>query len=376
MSAIIHFNKDLKMHYNQFTIDYIKAVKNDLKIEFNAAGNAIYFPDIITHTDILNLKSSLQQIWCYSSDAICLLERKYDAKIQSGLFGLVNDLDIALKVGFLLGDRVVLVDYLFERLLLRKEESEINLIHLGVIASSLVNALALAEAGRIVIIPNPFNWNPDSKKIIREVSRKTEISIDLMSLLNMLSITKKCQLHPYTVAESHEVYSSIINSQIDNVDAIGKDGGAYAYAGILGALLSEKLLNETELKIALDIPLSKYFATVSANENFYSKYLSYITDGGSLNAQNNIDNLRRNLLIEIEHKNRNTISSIIKLATIVTGFGGGTIALASAMTVVAAPLQILGAALSLSATLTGSVNSEKKEEQPIISVFHKLYNGQ
>lgn len=363
------------MHYNQFTIDYIKAVKSNLKIEVDTIGNALYFPDSISSTDIINLKNDLQQIWSNSDSAIALLEIKHDAKIQSGLFGLINELDTALKVGFLLGDRVVLTDYLFERLLLRKEPSKINYLHLGVIARSLVNILPLAEEGRIVIIPNPFNWNHESKKIINEVANKTEISIDLMSLLTMLSITKRCQLHPYTIAESQTVYSSIINSQIDHVDAIGKDGGAYAYTGILGALLSEKLLNETELKVALNIPLSKYFEIVSANKEFYARYLSQITSGGSLNAQNNIDNLRSSLLKEIEEKNKIKLSSIAKAATVVTGLGSGTIALASVVTVVAAPLQIFGAALALSATLTGLVNGKDKEEQPIISVFHKLYNS-
>lgn len=363
------------MHYNQFTIDYINSVKSNLKIEFDNDGNALYFPDSINLDDILNLKYDLQRIWSNSLSAITLLETKHDAKIQSGLFGLINEFDTALKVGFLLGDRVVLIDYLFERLLLKKEPSKINLIHFGVIASSLVNTLPLAEAGRIVIIPNPFTWNPESKQIIREVASRTEISIDLMSLLNMLSITKKCQLHPYTIAESQIAYSSIINSQIDNVDEIGKDGGAYAYAGILGALLSEKLLNETELKTALNIPLSKYFEIVSANKDFYSKYLAQITSGGSMNAQINIESIRTALEKEIEERNKIDFKDLAKKATIAGEVGGSAITFAAAITVVSAPLLIASAVLGLSATLTSIVSSKEKNEDIIISVFKKLYDA-
>ena len=42
---------------------------------------------------------------------------------------------------------------------------------------------------------------------------------------------------------------------------------------------------------------------------------------------------------------------------------------------VAAVLGFGGAALAISATLTGIVNSKDKEEQPVISVFHKLYDA-
>ena len=50
------------MHYNQFTIDYINAVKSNLKIEFDTEGNALYLPDSIISNDIVNLKNDLQQI--------------------------------------------------------------------------------------------------------------------------------------------------------------------------------------------------------------------------------------------------------------------------------------------------------------------------
>ncbi|MDP2235687.1 MAG: hypothetical protein Q8J88_04555 [Bacteroidales bacterium] len=363
------------MHYNQFTIDYIEAVKRNLYIEVNEAGESLYFPDSVNERDILNLKNELQSIWANSTSAIDIVRSKQNASIQSGLFGLVNELDTALKIGFLISDRVVLIDYLFERLLTRKEPNKIDLIHLGVLASSLVNALPLAKSGRVVIIPSPFNWFPRTKEIIKEVADKANLTVDLMSLLNMLSITKHCQLHPYTIAESEENYSSIIDSQIDNVDAIGKDGGVYAYEGILAALLSEKLLNETELKIALDIPLSKYFEIIASNKDFYSKYLAQITSGGSMNARNNIEIIRTALVKEIEERNKIDFRDLAKKATIAGGIGGGVITIANSITVISAPLLIASAVLGLSATLTSIVNEKNKNEDIIISVFKKLYGA-
>ncbi len=363
------------MHYNQFTIDYIEAVKRNLNIEVNEKGESYYFPDSVSDSNIFNLKNELELIWANSNSAIDVVQTKQDSKIQSGLFGLVNELETALKIGFLISDRVVLIDYLFERLLARKEPNKIDRIHLGVIASSLVNTLPLAKNGRIVIIPSPFGWYPETKQIMNELSDKVNLTVDLMSLLNMLSITKYCQLHPYTIAESEKNYLAIIDSQIDHVDAIGRDGGSYAYEGILAALLSEKLLNETELKIALDIPINNYFEIINSNESFYAKYLTQITTGGSMNAQNNIDNIRNALRKEIEERNKIDFRGLAKKVTIAGGVGGGVITLASAVTVISAPLIITGAVLGLSATLTGIVNSKDKNEDIIISVFKKLYDA-
>jgi predicted transcriptional regulator len=362
------------MHYNKFTIDYIESIKRNLKIEVNEFGEATYFPDIVTDCDILNLKKELQVIWENSTSAIDVIRTKQESMIQSGLFGIINEFDTALKIGFLMSDRIVLIDYLFERLLKKKEPNKIDRIHIGVISNSLVEVLPLAQKGRIVIIPSPFYWYPETKRIIGEIASKITISPSLMSLLNMLSITKYCKLHPYTIAESEKNYSLIIDSQID-YDMIGKDGGNYAYESILGALLSEKLLNEIELKIALNIPLSKYFEIITSNKDFYLKYLTEITRGGSINAQSNINRIRDALVKEIEEKNKIDFRNLAKGATIASSIGSAVIAAVSTITAVSAPLLIIGSLLRLSATLTGLVNNNKKNEDIIISVFKKLYDN-
>jgi len=363
------------MHYNHFSIDYIEAISRNLKIGINERGEPTYFPDLVSDSDILNLKNDLQSIWSNSASAIEVVRSKKDSNIQSGLFGLVNELEKAFKVGFLISDRVVLVDYLFERLLTRKAPGEIDRTHLGVIASSLVAALPLVKAGRVVIIPSPFSWHLETKRIIAEAADKTHISIELMSLLNMLSITKHCRLHPFTIAESDANYSSIIDSQIDKVDAIGRDGAAYAYDGILGALISEKLLNEVELSVSPSIALRDYVGIIDANSDFRRRYLDRIIKGGSLASEVNVGGIRGDLLKVIDEKNEVDFRVLAKMTTTAGTIGGATIGLLSAVTVVSAPLVIAGAVLGLSTALTGLINSKDANEDIVISVFKKLHNA-
>ncbi len=118
------------MHYNQFTIDYIEKIKSNLKININTDGEAAFFPDFITDHDVDSLRFDLTEIWNESHKAVDIIHRRHDAVIQSGLFGLVNGLEKAIKIGFLLGDRVVIVDYLFERILQRKATESIDRVYI------------------------------------------------------------------------------------------------------------------------------------------------------------------------------------------------------------------------------------------------------
>lgn len=372
MNAAIGSTNIKQMHYNHFTINYINAIKSNLRIEINSNGEATFFPEFITLDDIKNLKTELEQIWSSSETSISIVKERYDATIQSGLFGLVNDFDMALKVGYLLGDRVILIDYLFERILSKKAAEDIDVTHLGVLSVSLVNALSLAESGRLVIIPNPFNWYPKSKKIIKEVSDKTMLNPNLMSLLNMLSITKECKLHPFTIAENQKYYSTIIDNQLDLSVSIGFDNGQYAYKGILGALLTERLLQETELRYVLNIPLSRYAEIISSNKDFYNTFLSSLTTGGSLSADENMEHMRKSIIEAIDKRERETMTSVAKGAGLYGNISAGVIGVLGVTTVISSPIAMtVGALLGLTSTLTGLLSSEKSNN-PIISVFNKL----
>lgn len=356
---------------NHFTISYIRAVKDCLNVEFNSENAAVFYPDRISIENIKSLKIKLDEIWNDSETAINILKTQEEATVQMGLFGLINDLELALKVGFTLGDRIVLIDYLHDRIL-SKEPQNIDIQHLGSIASNLVNCLTLAEIGRIVIIPNPFGWNSDSKKIIIEASNNITLTPELLSLLNMLSITKICHLHPYTITESKDRYNKIVDNHLDYTDLIGRSGGIYAYEGILGALLSERVLNETELKIVLDLPINRYYEIISQNKDFYSEYISALTKGGALNIQNNMNKLKESVNLALHEKNEKIKQRFQQGLDWVGGIGAGTISVLGTVSAVSSPLVALNAIFLFSPLLFRLLGNKDNKGDPVISVFSNL----
>ncbi len=355
---------------NTFTVEYINTIKKNLNISIGSDGNAIFVYDRVGSQDVEKLKKELSILWKNSQSAITLVKDKVESKIQAGLFGLVDDLEFAVKVGFTLGDRVVLIDFLYERIL--RDITKVNYDLLGSVATSLVNLLHLAEKGRVVMIPNPFHWNEGSKEIIIEaISSGTQITPSLISMLNMLSVTKILQLHPYTIAESDTQYSYILNNQLDEVGIADESTKRCAYDSILGALLSEKILNTSDMKIALDIPISDYHNIIDSNKNFYNEYLKILTDGGPLNTENNLDIIEQKIDNAVNLRNQQFCKIFKNSMTL----GGGIIGILGTASVISAPLAITGAVLGFVPTLLDVFKgSNNNNEDAIISVFSKIIN--
>lgn len=360
---------NIPQEYNHFTIKYLEAIKTHLHIVINENGKAIFVHDRVTPQDIMNLKYSLSRIWQHKESAVKVLTDKIDSNTQCGLFGIVNELDIAIKVGLLLGDRIVLIDYLYERIL-KKNPEDINLDQLGVISSSLVALLPLAKCGRIVIIQSPFQWFNESKRIIREVSIKTSLTPNLMSLLNMLSITKHCKLQPFTIAESDENYQKIVNSDIDNVDYADRTSSIYSYNSILGGLLSEKILNEENINIALSLRPEEFYNRISISETFNQDYLNTLTIGGALNSNERLNRIKSEIQQGIKSKAINTLKDIGERTAVPATVAGSMISISLGI-LTSSALAVTGGLFSLSGTLLGNLKKSKNETS-IISVFNRI----
>ena len=361
------------MTYNYFTISYITAVQECLDLYPDSTGTISVNPDGITDRQLTDLKLRLENLWADASSAVELLARKEEAYIQSCLFGLVNDFELALKTGFLLGDRVVITDYLYERILCKKKPQSIDRTSLSVIVWGLVSCLELAKAGRVVIIPHPLSWNETTRELFSEVAEDGLLSPSIMSLLSVLSIAKRCKLQPYTIAESDQEYQEIVGHQLDLTDYIGNDKGITSYKAILGALMTEKLINENRINLILNVPLTRYAAIVAEKKAFYLAFLNRLTQANSDHSQEIVDDLSKNLQKDI-------IDSDIVLTKFINdqfgtsaGLVSTGISVAVAISTLSPTFKAVGAGLGLLAKVSGLFKNSASEDKNIIAVFKKLY---
>ncbi|WP_452222157.1 hypothetical protein [Lacinutrix salivirga] len=355
-------------NYNHFTISYIEAILRNLDIRI-LNGSVQFFPDTTSVSDFDKLKLDLDKIWEKSESAIDILKDKIDAVIQNGLFGLVDDFELALRTGYLLGDRVVMLDYVYERILYKRKIKSSEILRIGDLCKNLVLALDLAKSGRFVIIPNPFSWNKKSKKLINRVFKTSNANAQTITLLNMLSIANKCNLNPYTIAESDKEYQRIVNDDAELIFKQNLSEAGNIYDKLLSSLLTEKILKSAEFDLDTRISLTKFASIIESEKGFYQDYLSTITKGGKSDAEYNIKNIIEDVNDYLKSSKKvkavNGIKKIGKLSTttaaVVTIIGG--------IATLNPALMTIGSSLGLVSPFTDWFNDISINKTATISVF-------
>ncbi|QXU41469.1 hypothetical protein [Pedobacter sp. D749] len=363
-------------HYNSFTIGYINILRDCLRIETDSKGNHIFLPELIAEEDVIKLKTRLSELWEESQHSLEVVSNRVDTQLQSCLFGAVDDLELALKTGFLIGDRVILLDFLYERILVKKTPAKINLALLGSLASQLVNCLDLASSGRLVIIPHPLSWNEETKKFIEKSGDSLELTPDLMSILSVLSIAEKCKFQPFTIAESKEEYNKVVKEKLEATTLVRRDEGENAYKAILSGLMSERLLTETKFNMLMNLPLADYAKIVADKRSFYLKLRNKFTEGNAFHADLIFDEFSKKLVNEIIENDQSENHKLNKFLGDSAGVIGPGLSLAAlALTAGSTTLKIIGGLLSVGSKVSGLFKGKESEDKIIVAVFRKLYNN-
>ncbi|HLO61101.1 MAG TPA: hypothetical protein VK179_20290 [Bacteroidales bacterium] len=191
----------MKDRVTEISIKYINSIRERLHIETNEYEQPIFFPGRINIFSLERLKKDIDDIYNSSllDDAITdTASFTRDKKlIQTVGYGMVSDFQKLIKLGFLIGDRVVIWDFLFSRALKDIKDDYRYFDFIGGIACDLLLLENVIKDGSIGILPPPIMWYPQTRNIFQniEISKLSNADFALMSVL---SIVDDFSLHPYT----------------------------------------------------------------------------------------------------------------------------------------------------------------------------------
>ncbi len=354
----------------QFTVDYIDAVQRRLKIEIDDHGVPIFVPERIDKSNIHKLRDDLTNIWHYEEDSRTSVKNREGAHIQSVAYGLSDDFDTLLKSGYLIGDRVVLLDLLYGRLLRKKNIEEIDFEQLGVVANNLVSTKSLALDGHLVIIRHPFEWHNESRQAFAEIASSVGPNPTLLGLASALAMAVELNLHPYSIIEHKSEYDRLLASQGKYIKSVEEMDAQYQYETLLTATLSARLLNDIRFDEALRKPLHVFHQIVADRKEFYKAFRDQLSSGGRLQSEQNLELLANILEKTILSRNETVAASLKSFETFGASIGGILAILGSEGN----PLGIASAAIGFSITLKNLLMSKKPEQNIITAVFRKLLN--
>jgi hypothetical protein len=196
-SATIHDSPTI------LTLDYFSAIERRLGISWEAQNRPICIPDRFDATALKSLKAELDDILKGDlADKARNATNEYSKEhIQTVGFGLAPDFDQFIKLGFLYGDRVVLWDFLSNRLLL--DEGRISKLTLAKTACELLLLKPAVERGAIVILPHPAEWSGLAEMVAEDLKLQGTRSAAVFGLsMALAAVEEGLPLHPFTLLRS------------------------------------------------------------------------------------------------------------------------------------------------------------------------------
>ncbi|VVP50168.1 hypothetical protein PS874_05185 [Pseudomonas fluorescens] len=184
-----------------FTLAYLKLLELHLKVTWSDAGIPHCVTDWITDESITHLRADLAKLMTGDLErAARQATAAYGlGHIQTVGFGLAPDFDQFVKLGLIYGERVVLWDMLYSRVLaggsyLRRK----GLI--AQIACELLMLKAVVEQGGVVLLAHPIVWSPVAAQIDVELRANGSAPAASLGLsMAFAAIQEDLQLHPYTL---------------------------------------------------------------------------------------------------------------------------------------------------------------------------------
>ena len=149
-----------------FTLDYLSLLEERLHFRVEEQGLFIV-PSEVNIFTMQRLSNDLKGLLNgrTAQDALSDSRHYGQNNIQTVGFGLIDDPDFErfAKMGFFLGTRLVLWDFIGTRILHDVGSDPPSTELLGLVASNLLHLKPIAEKGGLTILPHPLDWSDSAK---------------------------------------------------------------------------------------------------------------------------------------------------------------------------------------------------------------------
>ena len=182
------------------TLAYLGAIESRLGVQWEAPNTPICRPEQFDANARKALKADLEDILkgTPSDKAISATKEFGQSHIQTVGFGLAPDFDQFVKLGFLYGERVVLWDFLADRLLVEKRKMSNSQI--AQTACELLLLKPAVERGAVVLLPHPLKWSEFAEIVAEDLRHQETRSAAAFGLsMALCAVEDGLPLHPFTV---------------------------------------------------------------------------------------------------------------------------------------------------------------------------------
>ena len=211
----------------EFTIQYLDALKDILQIENVSEGKPTFIPDRVNKFTIMRLREAIRDLYGSSlkNDSLDDLRTygKYDSipKIQTTGIGYSEDFELMVKMGLLMGHRIVLWDTMLPGIIFNNES--IDLMELGTTACDLLLMYPIVQGGGLVYLPHPANWSKAYQTVSNAIQDISGLSNDFLGFMNARALAaEEYPLHPFMTNKLDRSIESLHSALLSNSQFYGE----------------------------------------------------------------------------------------------------------------------------------------------------------
>ena len=193
-----------------FTVQYLDALKDILPTQNVESGNPEIDMSQVNTFTISRLQEAMKELYRSSlaDSAIRDIRTAPSAigdrgKFRTTAIGYADDFDMLVKMGFILGDQVVLWDAVLPNILFNPEG--IHLDNLKATSRQILSWYPIVARGGLAYLPHPREWSPSYKRMMSIMEGIPGLTTDYLGLLTAESLTNDdYKLNPYALSHRTE----------------------------------------------------------------------------------------------------------------------------------------------------------------------------